>query len=72
MRLAVFRTVYREEWSVYPVNDLQALIAALAAAKKRQPLKKVAMPYGLGTNEAGPQVETSYPPNAWPSDGDHD
>lgn len=70
MRLVEWRPAFREV-PVSPTNDLQALIAALASAKKRQPPKKVALPYGFGTNEAGPQVETNYPPNAWPSDGDH-
>lgn len=42
-------------------------------AKRRKPLEKKdeAQP-GQRTNENGPQVETNYPPNAWPSDGDHD
>ena len=51
--------------------DPAALLRALLAAKKRKP-QKDERPVGQGTNENGPQVETNYPPNAWPSDGDHD
>ena len=49
---------------------LKKLALALAKAK-RKPVRKEDQQPGTGTNEAGPQVETSYPANYWPSDGDH-
>lgn len=49
---------------------LKKLAFALAQAKRKSVRKEDRQP-GTGTNEAGPQVETNYPPNAWPTDGDH-
>lgn len=43
---------------------------ALLEARQRRRLPQPQQP-GTLTNEAGPQVETNYPLNAWPSDGDH-
>lgn len=51
---------------------IDALLKALMLAKKRKPAQKDERQPGQGTNENGPPVETNYPPNAWPSDGDHD
>lgn len=57
---------------------LQQLALALRAARSRtrlKPMERVRVAdrmKGTGTNERGPEVETNYPPNAWPSDGDHD
>lgn len=48
----------------------QQLILALRKARMKPVRKEDQMP-GSGTNEAGNQVETNYPPNAWPADGDH-
>jgi hypothetical protein len=48
----------------------QRLALALAQAR-RKPVRKEDQQVGTGTNEAGPQVQTNYPPNAWPTDGDH-
>lgn len=57
---------------MYPTNKFHQLIEALAQAKKRaKPLHKRDTQVGTGTNEKGPQVETNYPANAWPEDGDH-
>jgi hypothetical protein len=58
------------------VDPKVMLAQALRAARLRPKLKERVRPEdrqaGTGTNEKGPQVETNYPPNAWPSDGDHD
>lgn len=61
-----------------PTYSMAALLQALKEARARKlalarvgALRPPVSP-GLGTNEAGPQVETSYPANAFPSDGDHD
>jgi hypothetical protein len=53
--------------------NLQKLALALKAAKRRpkaSPRPQDRQP-GTGTNENGPQVETNYPANYWPEDGDH-
>jgi hypothetical protein len=57
---------------VYPPNKArQALLLALAKAKARAKPRPEDRQPGTGMNENGPQVQTNYPPNAWPSDGDH-
>ncbi len=52
------------------VNPEWLLRQALYAARKRKPRPQDRAP-GTGTNEGGPQVQTDYPANAWPEDGDH-
>jgi hypothetical protein len=53
--------------------NLQKLALALKAAKRRPkaPPRPQDRQPGTGTNENGPQIETNYPANAWPEDGDH-
>lgn len=59
-------------WESPVAPNLQKLILALQAAKKRQrPVRPEERQPGTGTNESGPQVQTNYPANAWPEDGDH-
>lgn len=48
---------------------LKKLALALAQAK-RKPMRKEDMQPGMGTNEAGNQVQTNPTPNAYPEDGD--
>jgi len=60
------------------ISDPRAkLIEALRRAKRsvkdkrNRPQETSDRSPGTGTNEGGPQVETDYPANAWPEDGDH-
>jgi hypothetical protein len=52
---------------------IQALRRAkqMKQVKRPKPLDAADRAPGTGTNEGGPQVQTDYPANAWPEDGDH-
>jgi hypothetical protein len=54
-----------------PLVDGRQRLALALRNMRRKPVRKDERQVGTGTNEAGPQVETNYPPNAWPEDGDH-
>jgi hypothetical protein len=55
-----------------PSKGRLALAQALAKRRLQKRVRKEDRQLGTGTNERGPPVSTNYPPNAFPSDGDHD
>jgi hypothetical protein len=57
---------------IEPSKGRLALAQALAKRRLQKRVRKEDRQPGTGTNERGNQVQTSYPANAFPVDGEHD